>query len=227
MESLERRQRAIREKEKLKAFESRRNTLESYVQKIAEKMKTLKVLREMDIVQSSLPFPVDHILSVLQEFQQQFQSNSEMITEQNSLDSIKHNLDSLYKKLHDFVAVEWRKYCQLNMPPIREEVLQVLSMIPSYKDHVSVIRNEYRLMLKQAEEPPRQVVEVQMFSNRRVAIDLAWEKLGHGELPASVLHFLRLASSNQGVSLDLFTDEVREWLLSHQLSQHFRICLMA
>ena len=160
---LDERQRLLRERKYLTAFQSRSSHLKQLVNALGDTMRSVRVLRNYQIGGGHLQQNAQILLNLLQEYQQRFASESEWITEQNSLDGLKHKLESYNKKLADAVNKSWREFVELNLPPLSEDVLQVLERIPSYKNEVALIRGTYREKVEQRARPPTHEGEVQTF----------------------------------------------------------------
>lgn len=224
--SLDKKQKAEREKLELKSFQNRRDELDKYVRRTAEIIKTLRVLRIRRIVEAQWSQPEGkYVLQLLQEAQSKFVTDSEWIIGQSALDELKRNLDSYLKKLADSLKKVWKEFCRLNLPMLPDDVLQVLGQISSYREDVALIRKHLQDMQGRAEILPNLVSDVDAFMELKQEIDEAWQRLGQGELPEDVLKFLKSASSKQGAGLHLLTPEVVQWLESNHLQSSFSVQL--
>lgn len=114
----------------------------------------------------------------------------------------------------------WGDYVSARVPPANADVLEVLA--PTFRSEVARIRHlssqldALRLVL-----PETQAV-IDDLGGKVTELQQAWQTLDGGQVPPSVLAFLKAASST-GAALALLTDEVRRWLADHGIDRSFTI----
>jgi hypothetical protein len=119
----------------------------------------------------------------------------------------------------------WRVYVGKRADFGSSDVLAALEAIPQFKQSVAKIK---RLRVEVAGlgnvVPPDPKTTVARLNNLVAEHDAAWSELAAGDIPTSVIAFIRAAAS-EGAVLSALTDEVRSWLKNHNLLTVFRIRL--
>lgn len=130
-------------------------------------------------------------------------------------------LDSFTSKLAATCQAAWEAHVAAALPQVRGDLLQVLSRVPALRTRAE----QFRTLLAQAEarasSVPRSAAEVAAFTALAASCHAAWQALDAEEMPSGVAPFVQAATSIQGASLDLLTEDVETWLEEHKLLSSF------
>lgn len=117
----------------------------------------------------------------------------------------------------------WRRYVADNTPAGADELLDALAKLSPVPDSVFRIQRTKRdmeaLAAKRPADPVQAVAQLQSLATEQRA---AWDELDTDSIPPAVIRFIGDCAGN-GVPLTRLTDEVRDWLRSHELLGAFRI----
>ncbi|MFO1431288.1 MAG: hypothetical protein U1F76_14285 [Candidatus Competibacteraceae bacterium] len=122
------------------------------------------------------------------------------------------------------LEISWKKYAQTILPRLDNELLDIFEKLPSTRAQARIIRQLQQHVQQLAGSLPSSENDIQTLVNLANRIGESWQNLETTEIPTSVMTFLK-AACGAGASLDLFTDEVRQWLSEHRLTQAFSISL--
>lgn len=134
--------------------------------------------------------------------------------------SLKNSPNQIRQELE----ISWKKYAQTILPHLDNELLDIFEKLPSTRAQVRTIRQLQQQAQQLAGSLPSSENDIQNLVNLANRIRESWQNLETTEIPPSVMVFLK-AACGAGASLDLFTDEVRQWLSEHRLIQAFSISL--
>jgi len=122
------------------------------------------------------------------------------------------------------LEMSWKKYAQTILPRLDDELLGIFEKLPSTHTQVRTIRQLQQQAQQLAVSLPTGENDIQNLVNLANRIRESWQNLETTEIPPAVMAFLK-AACGAGASLDLFTDEVRQWLSEHRLTHAFSISL--
>lgn len=210
--------------QEVQTFSSRAIELEQAVQKFNDLVRLVKIFRKY-IVPYSVNVNLVDLRQALETIYSSYQSD---------LNTIKPNAESskkFWKPLKDYptqiqqsLELAWQNYTRTILPSLDKELLDIFEKLPSTQAQVKTIRQ----LQKQAEALivllPSSEQDVDKIKQLVASIQIAWQGLETTEIPASVLRFLKAACSG-GAALHLFTEDVRQWLVEHQLNHAFFISL--
>jgi uncharacterized damage-inducible protein DinB len=138
---------------------------------------------------------------------------------------MQEKLVRILEPLEKSQAEAWAAYATEKLRTLPEELLSILQKIPAFAPTVNEVRTRATALAQKSKTPPRSAEEFEAFQRALEDIDAAWRKLGSDNVPTEVVTFLREAVSQRGAPLDLLTDSVRAWLVSHKVNPSFRIRL--
>jgi DNA repair exonuclease SbcCD ATPase subunit len=131
-------------------------------------------------------------------------------------------LRGLNAELDEHITREWRSYTERSRHA-NTQVLDVLSGIPAFKQTVQKVRVLTARIEQSRRSRPTSEEDFQNFDDLVKQVDAAWGELGSDEVPPNVEKFLRAAGGQEGATLDLLTDDVKEWLAAREINTSFRI----
>ncbi len=112
---------------------------------------------------------------------------------------------------------------QLQLPAIRNDVLDTLGRISALRDSVARVRSLRVQADKVCKELPDSDDVVLSLAKLGQDIGVAWESLAGNGVPNEVLAFLSSAGTPIGAEYSAMTPKVLEWLSEHGLSNSLRI----
>lgn len=117
----------------------------------------------------------------------------------------------------------WQSHVATVREQVSTDILNALRAIPEYRPIVATIQRSQEHINRLAETLPTDIANatqtlVELSTEQREA----WKRLTGGNLPKSVISFLR-ASMGDGADLQLLTAEVIDWLKARKLDSAFRI----
>lgn len=205
-------------------FGTRATELEQGVQIFSDLARRVKIFRNRNI---HCPLNIDlaNLCQSLDKIVTNYQSNPK---------TIKPNPESLrtfWKPLKDYpgqlrqdLQTAWQNYTRRILPIIDKELLEIFEHLPSTKSQVSTIRQLQQQAYTLSLSLPTSEHDIDELERMVASIKTQWQGLQTTDIPASVLTFLKEVRSG-GASLQLFTDEVRQWLVDQQLTHAFCIFL--
>ncbi len=210
----------------LDGFQTRQKQIQEGINKIYPLIQTLKVFREQGIINEELTAIKNDLLKFVIVVEQNFKKNPEWILDNNNFkgnifdQGIKNITNNLNRKLKN----SWQNYLKQKMPTTNQEILNLLEKITSFKDTISQIKRLRELIEKI--EYPQKKEEFDLIDNYVKIIREKWNSLESDEIPDSIIIFLK-AASNQGATLNLLTEEVKDWIIKHGLDNSIRITLIS
>lgn len=119
----------------------------------------------------------------------------------------------------------WKSWVLEQEPSISMELLDVLGAVPSLAAQVAEIRNTWAKLRQAAGSLPGSENEVSSTKATADRLITLWESLAGGGIPGEVVTFLRSAGQRNGAAFALLTNDVADWLRSHNLLDTLRIRL--
>ena len=117
----------------------------------------------------------------------------------------------------------WSVYVETRTKFGSDDVLAALAAIPQFKTSVATIRQiRANIAAYGSTIPQAPAAAIERIDSLVAEHDKAWAELEAGDIPQSVVAFIR-AAANQDAMLSSFTEEVRLWLVSKNLLNAFRI----
>lgn len=119
--------------------------------------------------------------------------------------------------------IAWSLYVETRAKFGSDDVLGALAAVPQFKASVATIRQiRANIAAYGSSIPEAPATVIGRIDSLVAEHDKAWAALEAGDIPQSVVAFIRSAA-NQDAMLSSFTDEVRLWLDSKNLLNAFRI----
>ena len=210
--------------QEVQTFSSRVDALEQAVQNFNDLVRLVKIFRNYTI-----PYSVNVNLVDLHQSLQTIYS-----CYQSDPSTIKPNAESskkFWKPLKDYppqirqsLELAWQNYTRKILPNLDKELLDIFEKLPSTQAQVKTIRQLQQQAYSLSISLPSSEQDIDKIKQLVASIQIAWQGLETTEIPASVLGFLKAACSG-GAALHLFTEDVRQWLVDHQLNHAFSISL--
>jgi hypothetical protein len=141
----------------------------------------------------------------------------------NVAPQLRNPLKTLLDDLERATKEAWGSHVENAMPPIKSDLLDVLSRIPGLKSDVDSVRSLWNRLIGLAEKVPSTDEAITFVDTLVGEINKSWQNLDAASLPAEVVTFLRAAIAPTGAALGLLTPTVLNWLQQHQLQGSFAI----
>lgn len=123
------------------------------------------------------------------------------------------------------VSDAWKNYVLKRADFGSSEVLDALAAVPQFRPSVTKIKQCRTSVAAFGNSLPADAkAAVARLDELAVEHDAAWSELSAGDIPATVIAFIRSAA-NEGATLAAYTEEVHTWLSSRSLLSAFRIRL--
>jgi hypothetical protein len=140
---------------------------------------------------------------------------------------LKYDFIDRISGLTDFArtAIEkaWRSYVESRAIIGSSEVLDALMRLPQFRASVVSIRACNERINRLATQVPSDLrLAVESLDGLVQELRSAWATISADGIPDAVIKFLR-ASAAEGIPLDTFSDEIRNWLESKGLLNAFRV----
>lgn len=210
--------------QEVQTFSSRAFELEQAVQTFTNLVRLAKIFRSRN-VPYSININLIGLRQTLETIATCYHSDPNTIKPKPNAESSK----SFWKLIKDYPAkicqsleLAWENYTQSIRPSLNEELLKLFEELPSTREQVKIIRQLQEKAKQLTAVLPKDESDIDQLRLVVSNIHTAWQGLETTETPASVLVFLKAAYGG-GAALQLFTDEVRQWLEIRQLSHAFFI----
>jgi hypothetical protein len=116
----------------------------------------------------------------------------------------------------------WAAHVESVVQTPGSDQLDVFAKIPAFQKVTAELRQLYEERTRLSQSLPMSDDEAQAPHRLAAQIEDAWARLG-GDAPETVLELLRAAGTPTGAALDTLTNEVREWLDDHGVTDALRI----
>lgn len=203
-------------------FSTRATELEKGVQDFSNLVRLVKIFRDRAISYPRSTGLID-LIQALETAATNYKNDPKTI-EPNSDSSKKFwkLLKDYPKQIRQDLEFSWRNYTQSILPSLDKELLELFEKLPSTREQVKIIRQLQEKAKQLTAVLPKDESDIDQLRLVVANIHTAWQGLETTETPASVLVFLKAAYGG-GAALQLFTDEVRQWLEIRQLNHAFFI----
>jgi uncharacterized damage-inducible protein DinB len=212
-----------KQSEQLGVFTSRRKQIEELQARLQRLTATAALLRREGIGTFSVG-TAEPIGRLVAEFRTAYAAAPDTALAK-SFTQMQEKLVRVLEPLEKSQADAWTNYATEKLRTLPEELLSILQKIPAFAPTVNEVRSRAAALAQKSKTPPRSAEEFAAFQRALEEIDAAWRKLGSDNVPPEVVAFLREAVSQRGAPLELLTDSVRAWLVSHKVNPSFRIRL--
>lgn len=207
--------------------------LEKYTNRLKQVSEPLQAIKNYVPIceamrKEGIDVPVNKVkLSALKSKAREFKSKAEedisSITTPNP--DIKNNflepLKKLPEEIHSSLNESWYKYVKSKTPKIDEGLLNALEKVSGLRSSVQKIRFHWKNLDSFSGSLPQDKTVFSQVENSANELNKLWQEFGLG-VPTTVVQFLR-QTSGSGANLNAFTDEVKTWLVDHDLLDDFSI----
>lgn len=211
--------------ENVRGFNTRAIELEQAFQAFSKLEKLVNVFRSRSIP-FSLSLDLNNLRQTLLTIVLSYENDPEtLLKPDNTLTKTFWNpLKNYPNQISLDLELNWKRYAKNILPHLDDELLGIFEKLPSTRAQVRNIRQLQKQAQQLVVSLPSGDDDIQKFVNLSNSIRQSWQNLEATEISPAVMDFLKAACS-AGASLDLFTDEVRQWLGEHRLIQAFSISL--
>lgn len=209
--------------ENVQGFNTRADELEKAFQAFSKLEKLVNVFRNRSIP-FTLSLDLANLRQTLSTIVSDYEKDPENILKIDNKHTFWNPLKNYPNRISQDLELSWKKYAQNILPRLDNELLGIFEKLPSTRAQVRNIRQLQQQAQQLAVYLPSGDDDIQKFVNLSNSIRQSWQNLEATEISPAVMDFLKAACS-AGASLDLFTDEVRQWLSEHRLIQAFSISL--
>lgn len=182
----------------------------------------LFVASEIEYFISAVPY-IQEIESYVENLREQFRTETNWGMESQVLTELQRKIQHLVDSINKQASVAWAAYIERNRPPIQMSLLSTLLVIPGFNENVDQIRKLLENLENLKRSLPKSKSEIDTVKEISQMIMQVWTKIGAGNIPDDVQHFLKQAASSGGITLDAYTQSIHDWLVQHQLTSHFCI----
>ena len=218
-EQLGRLETAKKFKDSAEGFESRKTNIEEAIARLRPLWAQLEVLRRHGIT-VDVPNEAWSLRHSLTKARDDYQNDVNSITKSSALPL--GLLNNLATKLQANLKAAWEIYADANTVRVDTNLLQNLEGVPSLRAQIAGVRAlKSNLELKRLRVPESDD-DITAFRTAASNLEDKWKALQSQDVPAAVLEFLQLAGAG-GASLDLLTEEVRDWLRAQKLEPSFQV----
>ncbi len=129
------------------------------------------------------------------------------------------------KEAKDDLQENWATYKRERIFRIDDSLTNVLAALPSYKENVRLLKEKRETLHSLLNtSAPQSDEEWDRLLKTNDELHELWDKLDTKEFPPSVFQFIKEVHRG-GVTLDRYTDEIKTWLESKNLTSNFIIKL--
>ncbi|MGG4144280.1 hypothetical protein ABEW34_14240 [Paenibacillus algorifonticola] len=166
---------------------------------------------------------INEIESYIENLREQFRTQTNWGMESQVLTELQRKIQHLVDSINKQAMVAWSAFIEQNRPPIQTSLLSTLLVIPGFKENVMQIRTLIDNLENLKRSLPKSKAEIDLVKESSQMIMSVWTKIGAGDIPVDVQHFLKQAASSGGITLDSYTQSIHDWLVQHQLTSYFCI----
>ena len=206
-------------------FETRAGQLKKSARDLSAAVAAMKALNKASIPVDFNFSSGDLTKSRTRELQEGFTRNPAFVDDPGfdlRFDYVKP-LSGLAQSINEAALKAWRKHVAEHREQVSLEILNALRAVPEYRPIVATVQRCQEQIERLSGSLPSDVSDaLQQLSSLTEEQRDAWLQLIGGELPQSVITFLR-ASMGEGAELRQLTPEVVDWLEARSLGSAFCI----
>lgn len=206
-------------------FETRANQLKKSASDLSANVATMKALYGANIAVDFKFSSKDQVKARTQELREGFGSNPAFVDNPGFDLRFEYvaPLSGLADNIKEAAIKAWQKYVVERREQVSPEILSALRAVPEYRPIVATVQHCQEKIEGLTSSIPVDVSKaLQQLASLTETQREAWLKLTGGELPNSVISFLR-SSMGEGAELRQLTPEVVDWLQTRSLESAFRI----
>jgi len=204
-------------------YSSRLQQLRGEQSRLAPVYEGVRLLRANGIV---VEIPIEHGQRSHDEFQlalDRFITDPNTITGKGVLRDTLQLFPSFVDNVRKNSLMAWQQYINSRTLNYNASILSLLERVPAFQPVVSQIKRCQLTIDSARSVLPSSQVQISRVDQAITDLKAAWTSLDSGDLPASVTTFLQAAGKPEGARLSLLTDEVRAWLLKHEVEGAFYV----
>ncbi|MDQ3802287.1 MAG: hypothetical protein M3416_00290 [Acidobacteriota bacterium] len=202
-------------------FRTRQSELEEAARELAKRVAAVDSLAARGSGKPNVAARANAFLNHINTVASNFNQDPSWIISFNNK-PFENALKGLNTELDEHITREWRAYTERSRHA-NTQVLDVLSGIPAFAQTVQKVRGLTARLEQRRNNRPTSEEDFLNFDELVRQVDAAWSELGSDEVPPDVERFLRAAGGREGASLDLLTEDVKEWLETRKIDSSFRI----
>lgn len=208
--------------DEVKRFKRAGDHIAGHVGRLRPLVRVFQTLRAAGIVQALTGDAARAVSQKAADLAQAFRDRPTAVLDERPFtpSALNEPVATLATALEGQLRRAWVEYVSARVPPANADVLEVLA--PTFRSEVTRIRHLYFQLDAVRQVPPETQAAIDDFTAKVAELQQAWQTLDGGQVPPSVLAFLKAASST-GAALALLTDEVRRWLTDHGIDRSFTI----
>lgn len=215
---------SMEESKNVAAYRDRYEKLNALAEQLASIFNTYQLFAtsEIESFLSVAPY-MQEVKSYVENLREQFRTQTNWGMEPQVLAELQRKVQHLINSIERQANAAWSDYIERNRPPIQMSLLTTLLGVPGFKENVVQIRTLIDNLENLKRFLPKSKSEIDSVREISQMITHAWTKMGAEDIPDDVQHFLKQAASSSGITLDAYTQSIRDWLVQHQLTPHFYI----
>ncbi|OKH55507.1 hypothetical protein NIES2101_03715 [Calothrix sp. HK-06] len=210
----------------LQVFQSRQKQITEAVATTQTIVEALQGFRNRGIMITGGLQKVNDLLSIVVNAEAEFQKNPEWIIGDDKFkgNELKSNVAALKSIIEQQLSRAWKNYLEeKKIPNANSEMLTVLEKVKGFKFTIQQIRSLDE-DIKEIKFPKNNV-DFEKYERKIEQLKQCWGNLNSDDVPLGVLELLK-AAANQGASLELLTDEVKDWIKKYNISDSLKIRLV-
>lgn len=206
-------------------FETRANQLQKVATSLRDAVNAVEALKQACV---SVPFKMgakDQSRSRTAQLQQGFVRDPSFVDDPGFDLRYEYTvpLGGLADGIKASALKAWEAHVSARRERVSPEILSALKAVPEYRPIVATVQRCQEQIESLASTLPSDIADAdQRVAGLAADQRKAWQQLTGGDLPESVVLFLR-ASMGEGAELRLLTSDVIDWLKSRGLDSAFRI----
>jgi hypothetical protein len=210
----------------LKVFESRRDQLQTPVIQLESFIDILDALRKRSVFVELEIESLRNLRIHVETMREAFSEDPKRIVAKDKNASLKFwpTIENLPTKLGERLQDAWITYVTEKRHKDKEDFLDVLDGLPSFKKQVARIRKILAKMDQLGQSLPKDEDDFERLEKLSKSLETYWEDLEVEGIPDDVLQFIKQAGSG-GVSLTGLTSSVLSWLEKNKLKDVFVVTI--
>lgn len=209
-------------------FENRADTFEKPATSLRGLEESMKVLLELGIVVPGIEKEtVIALKNRINDLHSRYLLNKNVMLDPFPGENIKYVLTNALSRLPDqsreALIRGWGEWCRRQLPHVDEEVLTLLEKIEALRKSAQSVRELKKEFDEVSSSMPIATESVERITHLAGDMNEVWLDLTGEGVPQPVLIFLRKAISIEGARLAELTQDVRDWMSEHGLSNSLRV----
>lgn len=212
VELVEKKEKLEKEKDLLKQFRTRKQQILEVVAMFTVVSSSLQVMRSAGITCPDYTQIVAQATAMVENKLKLFTEKPEWILDTTEFQSFQKTMKSIVDSIQKTLLEVWKVYVLSLIPHIQKETLGIFKNISSFRDDISKMEQHLQTVQELSSRLPSQPTDIKQLQEQCDDLHKIWSKFGQGNVPDTVLTFLKLAGSSSGAPIALWTSEVITWL---------------